>query len=172
LTEDPKEHEVRASKALKQGRATEAAQAMSEYIAERNAERAKTARLRAYDWPKRRPIKQPNKPRQRRSGKVRLEHRRIEGQARCDYGVAQMPPTNPTSNVITDQLTCALGQAIIRIWSNLPQEVQDHLFKEAVSSQGESIRSQLAVFLHDKHMRTSDPLGNPREMKEPDSLGG
>jgi hypothetical protein len=54
----------------------------------------------------------------------------------------------------------------------LPQEVQDHLFKEAVASQGEAIRSQLAVFLHDRHPRTSDPLGNPREMKEPDSLGG
>jgi hypothetical protein len=50
--------------------------------------------------------------------------------------------------------------------------VQDHLFKEAVASQGESIRSQLAVFLHDNHSRTADPLGNPREMKEPDSLGG
>ena len=47
MTEDPKEREVRDSKALKQGRATEAAQAMSEYIAEGNAERAKTARLRA-----------------------------------------------------------------------------------------------------------------------------
>jgi len=35
----------------------------------------------------------------------------------------------------------------------LPQEVQDHLFNEAVASQGESIRSQLAVFLHDKHSR-------------------
>jgi hypothetical protein len=46
LTEDPKEREGRDSKALKQGRATEAAQAMSEYIAEGNAERAKTARLR------------------------------------------------------------------------------------------------------------------------------
>ena len=49
----------------------------------------------------------------------------------------QMPPTIPTSSVITDQLTRALGQAVIRIWSNLPQEVQDHLFKEAVSSQGD-----------------------------------
>jgi hypothetical protein len=58
--------------------------------------------------------------------------------------------------------------AFIRIWSNLPQEVQDHLFKEAVASQGESIRSQLAVFLHDKHSRTAEP----REMPEPDSLGG
>jgi hypothetical protein len=54
----------------------------------------------------------------------------------------------------------------------LPQEVQDHLFNEAVASQGESIRSQLAVFLHDKHSRTSDPLGDPRETEEPDSLGG
>jgi hypothetical protein len=43
---------------------------------------------------------------------------------------------------------------------------------EAVTSEGESIRSQLAVFLHDKHPRTSDPLGKPREMMEPDSLGG
>jgi hypothetical protein len=83
-----------------------------------------------------------------------------------------MPPTDPTSNVITDQLTRALGEAVIRIWSDLPQEVQDHLFKEAVASQGESIRSQLAVFLHNKHSRTSDSLGDPREMKEPDSLGG
>jgi hypothetical protein len=43
---------------------------------------------------------------------------------------------------------------------------------EAVTSQGESIRSQLAVFLHNKHSRTADPLGNPREATEPDSLGG
>jgi hypothetical protein len=83
-----------------------------------------------------------------------------------------MPPTDPTSSAITDQLTRALGEAIIRIWSSLPQDVQDHLFKEAVASQGEAIRSQLAVFLHDKHARTADPLGNPREMKEPDSLAG
>jgi hypothetical protein len=83
-----------------------------------------------------------------------------------------MPPTNPTSNVTADQLTRVLGEAVIRIWSNLPQDVQNHLFEEAVSSQGESIRSQLAVFLHDKRSRTADPLGNPREVTEPDSLGG
>jgi hypothetical protein len=80
-----------------------------------------------------------------------------------------MSPTDPTTIA---QLTRALGEAVIRIRSNLPQDVQNHLFQEAVSSQGESIRSQLAVFLHDKHSRTSDPLGNPRDMKEPDSLGG
>ena len=83
-----------------------------------------------------------------------------------------MPSTDPTPSVTADQLTRALGEAVIRIWSNLPQEVQNHLFEEAVSSQGESIRSQLAVFLHNKHSRTADPLGNPREMMEPDSLGG
>jgi hypothetical protein len=89
-----------------------------------------------------------------------------------DTGVAKMPSTDPTPSVTADQLTQALGQAVIRIWSNLPQDVQLHLFQEAVTSHGESIRAQLAVFLHDKHPRTSDPLGNPREMTEPDSLGG
>src|SRR6266702_2744867 len=82
-----------------------------------------------------------------------------------------MPPTDPTPSVTADQLTRALGEAVIRIWSNLPQDVQLHLFQEMVTSHGESIRAQLAVFLHDKHPRTSDPLGNPREMMEPDSLG-
>jgi hypothetical protein len=40
------------------------------------------------------------------------------------------------STAITDQLTRALGEAVIRIWSHLPQGVQDRLFKEAVASQG------------------------------------
>ena len=79
---------------------------------------------------------------------------------------------NPIPSATADQLTRALGEAVVRIWSNLPEDVQNHLFQEAVTFQGESIRSQLAVFLHDKHPRTSDPLGKPREMMEPDSLGG
>jgi hypothetical protein len=90
----------------------------------------------------------------------------------ADTGVAKMPSTEPTPQRPADQLTRALGQAVIRIWSNLPQDVQNHLFQEAVRSQGESIRPQLAVFLHNKHPRTLDPLGKPREMTEPDSLGG
>jgi hypothetical protein len=80
-----------------------------------------------------------------------------------------MPLIDPTTR---NQITRALGEAVIRIWSNLPQDVQNHLFQAAVTSQGESIRSQLAVFLHEKHSRTSDPLGNPRQTIEPDSLGG
>ena len=88
-----------------------------------------------------------------------------------DTGVAKMPSTEPNPHP-ADHLMRALGQAVIRIWSNLPQDVQNHLFWEAVRSQGESIRSQLAVLLHNKHPRTLDPLGKPREMTEPDSLGG
>jgi hypothetical protein len=73
---------------------------------------------------------------------------------------------------IADPLIRALGEAVVRIWSTMPQDVQHHLFEEAIASHGETIRLQLAVFLHDKHERTSDPLGKPREMIEPDSLGG
>jgi uncharacterized membrane protein len=65
----------------------------------------------------------------------------------------------------------ALGNAVARIWSRLPQDIQHHLFEEAVASQGESVRQQLAVFLHHKHPRTSDSI-KARAMPEPDSLGG
>jgi hypothetical protein len=37
-----------------------------------------------------------------------------------DTGVAKMPSIDPT---IRDQLTRALGEAVIRIWSNLPQDL-------------------------------------------------
>jgi hypothetical protein len=45
-------------------------------------------------------------------------------------------------------------------------------FENVKRASSKSIRSQLAVFLHDKHARTLDPLGTPREIREPDSLGG
>ena len=80
-----------------------------------------------------------------------------------------MPLIDPTTR---DQITRALGEAVIRIWSNLPQDVQNHLFQAAVTSQGRIHKIAVAVFLHEKHSRTSDPLGNPRQTIEPDSLGG
>ena len=79
---------------------------------------------------------------------------------------------NPSPSVTPEQLVSALGEAVVRRWSNLAKGVQHALFEEAVKAQGESIRPQLAIFLHDKHPRTWDPLGKPREMTEPDSLGG
>jgi hypothetical protein len=65
----------------------------------------------------------------------------------------------------------ALGHAVAKTWSKLPQDVQQHLFEEAVASQGEPGRQRLAVFLHDSHTRTSDSI-KARAMLEPDSLGG
>jgi hypothetical protein len=71
-----------------------------------------------------------------------------------------------------DTLSRALGEAIVRIWGDLPQDVQERLFEETVAALGEDQREQLAVFLHEKHPRTANPLGKPREITEPDSKGG
>jgi hypothetical protein len=75
------------------------------------------------------------------------------------------------AGVIEERLARALGEAIVRIWSDLPHDVQERLFEEAVLSQGESIRQKLAVFLHEHHARTADAM-KARAMPEPDSLGG
>ncbi len=72
----------------------------------------------------------------------------------------------------TEQLIFgALGQAVVKSWSRLPQSVQQDLFEEAVTTHGEPMRQQLAVFLHDKHARTADAM-KAQALREPDSLGG
>ena len=65
----------------------------------------------------------------------------------------------------------ALCEAVVKFWSNLPHVVQQDLFEEAVTSHGEPMRQQLAVFLHGKHSRTSEAM-RTRAIPEPDSLGG
>ena len=70
---------------------------------------------------------------------------------------------------VNEELSCALGEAVIKLWSRLPHEVQHRLFEAAVHSRGEGIRLKLALFLHSKHFRTYDPT---RAVPEPDSLGG
>jgi hypothetical protein len=75
------------------------------------------------------------------------------------------------AGVTEERLARALGEAVVRIWSKLPHDVQERLFEEAVVAQGESVRQKLAVFLHDHHPRTSDAM-KARAMPEPDSLGG
>jgi hypothetical protein len=57
--------------------------------------------------------------------------------------------------------TLALGQAVIKAWGELPQEIQQRLFEDAVvcghhSERDESLREQLAVFLHERHPRTAE----------------
>jgi hypothetical protein len=71
----------------------------------------------------------------------------------------------------SEELSRALGDAVVRIWGQLPHDVQYHLFEAALISHGEQTRPQLAVFLHEKHSRTCASL-KARAMVEPDSLGG
>ncbi len=52
-----------------------------------------------------------------------------------------------------------LGTAAIHLWAELPTDIQQKLFEHAVvighrSEQDESLREQLAKFLHDNHART------------------
>ncbi|HWV54481.1 hypothetical protein [Pseudorhodoplanes sp.] len=53
----------------------------------------------------------------------------------------------------------ALGQAVIGAWGELPHDIQQRLFEDAVlaghhAERDESLREQLAVFLHNHHPRT------------------
>jgi hypothetical protein len=70
-----------------------------------------------------------------------------------------------------DDFSRALGQAIIKMWGQLPHDVQFHLFEQTVASQGERLRPQLAIFLHGCHPRTAATI-RARAIPEPDSLGG
>ena len=59
----------------------------------------------------------------------------------------------------TQRFAVALGQAVIRSWGGLPQDVQQRIFEEAViaghhGERDEALREELAVFLHDRHPRT------------------
>jgi hypothetical protein len=54
----------------------------------------------------------------------------------------------------------ALGTAIVHVWAELPEPIQEKLFEHAVvaghrSERDESLREELARFLHDHHARTS-----------------
>jgi hypothetical protein len=64
-----------------------------------------------------------------------------------------------------------IGEATVRVWSELPQDIQRHLFEAAVGGQDEGTREELAVFLHGKHVRTTDAL-KASALTEPDSKGG
>ena len=58
-----------------------------------------------------------------------------------------------------DRYFYVLGAAAADLWSHLPQDLQHILFERAVvlghrSERDESLREQLAKFLHDHHART------------------
>ena len=66
-------------------------------------------------------------------------------------------------NDIAGRYFLVLGAAAADLWSELPQDLQQQLFERAVvlghqGEQDESLREQLAKFLHDHHERTALPV--------------
>jgi hypothetical protein len=86
-------------------------------------------------------------------------------------GIEEHQPGGALSVEQADDLCRALGRAVMRRWSSLPQDVQHHLFEAAVAGEGAAVRQQLAVYLHDHHARTVNAVQS-QAMMEPDSLGG
>jgi hypothetical protein len=72
----------------------------------------------------------------------------------------------------SDELVTALGQAVVALWGELPTQAQHDLFEAAVRSAPAPAREALAIFLHERHPRTSDSQQSIRDVPEPDSLGG
>jgi hypothetical protein len=70
-----------------------------------------------------------------------------------------------------EQLSRALGEAVVKIWGHLPNALQSRLFHEAAARQDVHMRPRLAAFLHGNHPRTA-AARTARAMIEPDSLGG
>jgi hypothetical protein len=68
-------------------------------------------------------------------------------------------------------LSRVLGDAVVRIWSSMPHDIQRRLFEEVVARQGEAIKVSLATHLHERHQRTLDGL-KALAIVEPDSPGG
>lgn len=58
-----------------------------------------------------------------------------------------------------ERFTPLLGAAALHLWAELPPPIQEKLFEHAVvighrGERDESLREQLAKFLHDRHART------------------
>jgi hypothetical protein len=49
-----------------------------------------------------------------------------------------------------------IGSAALRIWSDLPRDLQERLFEDAVGDDA-ILRRRLALYLHDRHPRTAHP---------------
>jgi hypothetical protein len=56
-----------------------------------------------------------------------------------------------------------LGQAALRLWSDLPRDVQERLFETAVPLD-QPVRNRLAIFLHDHHPKTAHPP-KPKDLR-------
>ena len=91
------------------------------------------------------------------------EYRRSNSQSksqecRINFLTTRDQSQEELSGEAIDKRSRALGQAVARYWSSLPQEIQHNLFESAVTSEGETMRQQLAVHLYGKHERTVDAV--------------
>lgn len=71
----------------------------------------------------------------------------------------------------SEQFARALGEAVLKLWGDIPTGLQTRLFREATTAQDVTLRPELAVFLHDRHPRTA-AAKRAQAIIEPDSLGG
>ena len=49
-----------------------------------------------------------------------------------------------------------MGRAALKLWSDLPRDLQERLFEDAVGGD-EALRQHLAIYLHEHHPRTTHP---------------
>jgi hypothetical protein len=61
-----------------------------------------------------------------------------------------------TMNNSTHEFERLLGNAALKLWSDLPRDVQESLFEAAVAGEV-IIRNHLASDLHDHHPKTAHP---------------
>jgi hypothetical protein len=54
------------------------------------------------------------------------------------------------------QFMQAIGHAALGIWSDLPRDLQERLFEDAVGDDA-VLRRRLALYLHNRHPRTAHP---------------
>ncbi len=71
----------------------------------------------------------------------------------------QKQPVRAAGDENSARYFLVLGTATAELWGDLPQELQHTLFERAVvlghkGERDESLREQLAKFLHDHHART------------------
>ncbi|HKS62176.1 MAG TPA: hypothetical protein VJT13_10785 [Xanthobacteraceae bacterium] len=66
-----------------------------------------------------------------------------------------------------DHFAPLLGAAALHLWAELPAAIQEKLFEHAVvighrGERDESLREELAKFLHDRHARTQQAKNGGR----------
>jgi hypothetical protein len=78
---------------------------------------------------------------------------RLEGTGPVDLGGCA---GGMIMNDTASEFECLLGHAALKLWPDLPRDVQELLFETAVPLDP-AVRNRLAVFLHDHHPRTAHP---------------